>query len=358
MITRKPTRKVMVGNVQVGAGAPISVQSMTNTKTADYKKTLEQIRKLTLAGCEIIRCSVPDMESVEGFKKIKRKAKIPVVADIHFDYKMAIEALNAGADKIRINPGNIGSHEKVKAVIEAAKKTKAAIRIGVNAGSLKKGVLYKLKEESKNETANSMVRSLMEHIDFFEANNFGSIIVSLKASDIMTTVEAYKLFSLHRDYPLHIGITEAGTEISGLIKSSEGLGILLYEGLGDTLRVSLTADPVYEIHAGYRILDNLGIRKRGVQIISCPTCARTEINVIKLAKDVEKMTMNISKPISIAVMGCSVNGPGEAAHADIGVSGGKKTGIITLKGKIIKRVPKKDLLKAFEKEVLKLIKND
>jgi len=346
----------MVGSVQLGGGAPISIQSMTNTKTRDVKKTLEQIKQLTDAGCEIIRCSVPDMESAIAFKQIKKKSKIPVVADIHFDYKMAIESLNAGADKIRINPGNIGSPEKVKAVIDAAKKNKAAIRIGVNAGSLKKGVVYKLKAESSNNTANEMVRSLMEHIDFFEANNFGNIIVSLKASDIMTTVEAYKLFSLHRDYPLHIGITESGTELSGMIKSAEGLGILLYEGLGDTMRVSLTADPVTEIHAGYRILDNLGIRKHGVEIISCPTCARTEINVIKLAKDVEKMTMNISKPMSIAVMGCAVNGPGEAAHADIGVSGGKKIGIITLKGKIIKRVPKKDLLKEFEKEVKKLIK--
>jgi len=350
------TKTVIIGGLKTGGGAPVRVQSMTNTKTVDVKKTAEQIKRLEKAGCELVRCSVPDHESVLALKQIKKKINIPLVADIHFDYKLAIEAMENGADKIRINPGNIGSEEKVIAVINAAKKHKTVIRIGVNSGSLQKNVKYSLKNKSNNADANIMVASLMEHIETFEKHDFNNIVVSLKASDVMTTVEAYKLFSKERDYPLHIGITEAGTEISGMIKSAEGLGILLYEGLGDTMRVSLTAEPELEIYAAYRMLSNLGIRKYGVEIISCPTCARTEINVIKLAKDVEKMTMYIPKPLKVAVMGCSVNGPGEAAHADIGVSGGKKVGIITVKGKIIKRVPKKDLLKEFNKELMKFIK--
>ncbi|HPI03177.1 MAG: 4-hydroxy-3-methylbut-2-en-1-yl diphosphate synthase [Candidatus Aerophobetes bacterium ADurb.Bin490] len=350
------TKAVNIGGLKTGGGAPVRVQSMTNTKTADAKATIEQIKKLEKAGCELVRCSVPDHESALALKQIKKKINIPLIADIHFDYKLAIEAMENGADKIRINPGNIGNEDKVTAVINAAKKHNTAIRIGVNSGSLQKDIKYKLKNKSSCDAANNMTASLMEHIENFEKHNFENIVVSLKASDVMTTIEAYKLFSRERDYPLHIGITEAGTEISGMIKSAEGLGILLYEGLGDTMRVSLTAEPELEVYAAYRMLSNLGIRKYGVEIISCPTCARTEINVIKLAKDVEKLTMYIPKPLKVAVMGCSVNGPGEAAHADIGVSGGKKVGIITVKGKIIKRVPKKDLLKEFNKELMKFIK--
>lgn len=352
---RRKTRSVRIGSTRIGGSSPVAVQSMTNTATKNIDKTVEQIKRLEKAGCEIIRCSAPDMESAKALKKIKSKVKIPLVADIHFDHKLAIASLENGADKIRINPGNIGSDDRVKAVIDAAKMHKAAIRIGVNAGSLKIRTTYDLRHTSQNKTANKMVASLMEHVEFFEKNKFRNIVVSLKASDVITTIDAYRLFSKYRDYPLHIGITEAGTELSGMIKSSVGLGILLYDGLGDTLRVSLTAEPEKEIYAAYRILDDLGIRKRGVEIISCPTCARTEINVINLAKKVEKMTIDIEKPLQIAVMGCSVNGPGEASHADIGVSGGKGTGLIFVKGKIVKRVAKKDLLKEFEKELNKLI---
>jgi (E)-4-hydroxy-3-methylbut-2-enyl-diphosphate synthase len=350
------TRKVTIGGLTIGGGSPVAVQSMCNTKTKDVKATVEQIKRLTDLGCEIIRCGIPDMESAQALAKIKSKIKIPLVADIHYDYKLAIEAFKSGADKIRINPGNIGAQEKVKAVIDEAKKHKAAIRIGVNAGSLKTDVVYKLPESSGIEKVDKMVGSLMEHIDFFEKNDFTNIVVSLKAHDVPETLAAYRLFNKLKDYPLHIGITEAGTAYSGLVKSSVGLGILLNEGLGDTMRVSLTASPEEEIYPAYKILSTLGLRKVGVELISCPTCARTEINVIKLANDVEKMTMKIKKPLKIAVMGCSVNGPGEAKDADLGVSGGKGIGLIFKGGQIIKRVPKKDLLKEFEKELKKLLK--
>lgn len=350
------TRKVKIGNVVIGGGNPVAVQSMCNTKTTDVKATVEQIKRLTDLGCEIIRCGIPDMESARALAKIKPKIKIPLVADIHYDYKLAIESFESGADKIRINPGNIGSQDKVMAVINAAKKHKAAIRIGVNAGSLKVDSVYKLAHTSGMEKVDKMVSSLMEHVEFFEKNSFTNIVVSLKAHDVPETLAAYRLFNQLRDYPLHIGITEAGTAFSGLIKSSVGLGILLNEGLGDTMRVSLTASPEEEIYPAYKILSTLGLRKVGVELISCPTCARTEINVIKLARDVEKMTMKIKKPLKIAVMGCSVNGPGEAKEADLGVSGGKGIGLIFKGGEIIKRVPKKDLLKEFEKELKKLLK--
>lgn len=350
------TRQVRIGKVIIGGGNPILVQSMTNTKTANVKATVAQIKRLENAGCEIIRCGVPDMESAKAIKLIKKKIQIPLVADIHYDYRLAIESIKNGADKIRINPGNIGSAEKVTAVIEAAKERGCAIRIGVNAGSLKDAQSSKLKVQCENEMANRMVSSLLEYIEFFEIHNFSDIVVSLKASDVMTTIEAYKLFSKIKDYPMHIGVTEAGTELGGTIKSAAGLGILLYQGIGDTLRVSLTAEPEKEVYVAYRLLDALNIRKRGAEIISCPTCARTEIDVIKLAHDVEKMSFGIKKPIKIAVMGCSVNGPGEAAHADIGVSGGRGVGLIFLKGKIVKKVQKKKLLSVFKLELNKLIK--
>ncbi|MEI7542894.1 MAG: flavodoxin-dependent (E)-4-hydroxy-3-methylbut-2-enyl-diphosphate synthase [bacterium] len=350
------TRSVKIGSIIIGGGAPVAVQSMCNTKTKDVKATIEQIKRLTDLGCEIIRCGVPDMESALALDKIKSKIKIPLVADIHYDYKLAIASFKSGADKIRINPGNIGSQEKVKAIIDAAKEHKAAIRIGVNAGSLKTNATYHMTVSSGIEKVDKMVSSLMEHVEFFEKNDFKNIVVSLKAHDVPETLAAYRLFNKLRDYPLHIGITEAGTSLSGTIKSSVGLGILLNEGLGDTMRVSLTADPEEEIYAAYKILSTLGLRRVGVELISCPTCARTEINVIKLAKEVEKMTKNIKKPLKIAVMGCSVNGPGEAKEADLGVSGGRGIGLIFKGGEIIKRVPKKNLLKEFEKELKKLIK--
>jgi (E)-4-hydroxy-3-methylbut-2-enyl-diphosphate synthase len=348
------TRKVKIGNITIGGGNPVAVQSMTNTKTSDYKATINQIKKLEAAGCEIIRCAIPDIESALAIRKIKNKINIPFVADIHYDYRLAIEALKNGADKIRINPGNIGGTEKLKEVIKTAKNHKTAIRIGVNSGSLKSNINYKLKIKSKDEIANLMVASLMEYVEFFEKQNFHNLVISLKASDVLTTLEAYRLFSKIRDYPLHIGITEAGTELGGVIKSSIGLGILLSEGLGDTIRVSLTADPEMEVYVAYRILSILGLRKRGVEIISCPTCARTEIDVIRIAHIIEKMTQNISKPLKIAVMGCSVNGPGEASHADIGLTGSKSIGVIFKEGKIIKKVKKKDLIKEFIKEINKL----
>ncbi len=348
------TRKVKIGNITIGGGAPVAVQSMTNTDTKDIKSTVAQIKRLEKAGCEIIRCGVPDIESALALKKIKSKISIPLVADIHYDYRLAIEALKNGADKIRINPGNIGGPDRLKEVINIAKAKKAAIRIGVNSGSLKSNINYKLKIESKNKIANLMVASLMEYVEFFENEKFFNLVISLKASDVLTTIEAYRLFSKIRDYPLHIGVTESGTELGGTIKSSIGIGILLAEGLGDTIRVSLTTDPEMEVYVAYRILDALGLRKRGVDIISCPTCARTEIDVIKIAHKIEEMTKNIAKPLKIAVMGCSVNGPGEASHADIGITGSKKIGVIFKKGKIIQKVSKKNLLKEFLKEIKKM----
>lgn len=352
------TRKVSIGNVTIGGGSPVAVQSMCNTQTKDVRATVEQIKRLTGLGCEIIRCGVPDLASARALEKIKSRIKIPLVADIHYDYRLAVESFKSGADKIRINPGNIGSKEKVRAVIDAAKAHKAAIRIGVNAGSLNTGAAFKLPQSSGLKKVDMMVSSLMEHIVFFEDNNFENIVVSLKAHDVPETLAAYRLFNRLRDYPLHIGITESGTSYSGLIKSSVGLGVLLNEGLGDTMRVSLTAVPEEEIYPAYKILSTLGLRRVGVELISCPTCARTEINVIKLANEVEKLTMKIKKPLKIAVMGCSVNGPGEAKESDLGVSGGKGIGLIFKGGEIIKRVPKKDLLKEFEKELKKLISQE
>ncbi len=357
------TRQVKIGKAIIGGGLPVLVQSMTNTKTANVKATVAQIKRLEAAGCGIIRCGVPDADSAKAIKQIKKKIKIPFVADIHYDYRLAIEAIKNGADKVRINPGNIGGAEKVTAIIEAAKERGVALRIGVNAGSLKTVPSSGFRvpssaagTRSENETANKMVESLMEYIEFFEMHDFGDIVVSLKASDVMATIEAYKLYSKLKDYPVHIGVTEAGTELGGTIKSAVGLGVLLSQGIGDTLRVSLTAEPEKEVYVAYRILDALNLRKRGAEIISCPTCARTEIDVIKMAHDVEKLAFSISKPIKIAVMGCSVNGPGEAAHADIGVSGGKGVGIIFVKGKIIKKVPKKNLMNEFKKELNKILK--
>ncbi|PIR73621.1 MAG: 4-hydroxy-3-methylbut-2-en-1-yl diphosphate synthase [Candidatus Moranbacteria bacterium CG10_big_fil_rev_8_21_14_0_10_35_21] len=346
----RKTRKIKVGNIFIGGDAPISVQSMCTTDTRNAKATIAQIKKLEKAGCEIIRVAVPDMVAAKALGKIKKGISIPLVADIHFSADLALEAIKQGVDKLRINPGNIGSEEKIKKVVLAAKKKKIPIRIGVNAGSLEKDILEKYKMKV---TAKAMVESAMRHIRILEKYNFRDIAISMKASDIERTVEAYKLLSKKVDYPLHIGVTEAGTLFRGTVMSSAGLGILLYQGIGDTLRVSLTADPVEEVKVGWEILKSVGARKKGITVTSCPTCGRTEINLIELAGKVEKALVGINKDIHVAVMGCVVNGPGEAREADLAIVGGRGVGLIMKNGQIIKKVDEKKLLKEFLKEVKK-----
>lgn len=350
ILERHKTRKIKIGNIAVGGGNPIAVQSMCNIKTADFQAVTRQIRKLEKAGCEIIRVSVKDDSDVEGLKKIVKSANIPVVADIHFDYKLAVKSIEAGVSKLRINPGNIGALWKVKEIVNAAAPAAIPIRIGVNLGSLEKTLLAKL-ETRKISTAAAMTESALTEIDFLEKLKFENIIVSLKTSDIKTTIESYESFSAKRNYPLHIGITEAGTIRSGLVKSSIGIGSLLMRGLGDTIRVSLSADPVEEIYAAYNILSTLKLRADLPELISCPTCGRTEINLIKLANKVEKILYSIKKPVKVAVMGCVVNGPGEARHADIGITGGKGIGLIFKKGKIFKKVKESEILNELIKEL-------
>lgn len=328
----------------------MAVQSMCNTDTRDVAKTVGQIRQLQLAGCEIIRVAVPDMVAAKALGKIKKQISIPLVADIHFSHELALEAIKQGVDKLRINPGNIGSVEKVQMVVAAAKKKKIPIRIGINAGSLEKDILAKYKGKV---TAAGMVESAMRHIRILEKLKFYDIAVSLKASDIERTVEAYRMLAKKVDYPLHIGVTEAGTIFRGTIMSSIGLGILLYSGIGDTLRVSLTADPVEEVRVAWEILKSLGLRKRGITVTSCPTCGRTEIDLISLAKKVEAALVGIDKDIHVAVMGCVVNGPGEAREADLAIVGGRKVGLIMKNGEIIRKVVESKLLKEFLKEVRK-----
>lgn len=345
------SRVVKVGPYKLGGNNPVRVQSMCNTDTCDVAATVKQILELEKAGCEIIRVAVPDMTAAKALGKIKEKIHIPLVADIHFDYQLALEAVAQGVDKVRINPGNIGSEEKVAAVVKACKKNKVPIRIGINGGSLEKDILKKYKGKV---TAAGMVESAMRHIKILERHNFKNILVSLKASDIERTVEAYRLLSKKVDYPLHIGVTEAGTTFRGTVMSSIGLGILLYDGIGATLRVSLTADPVEELKVAWEILKSLKLRERGVTVISCPTCGRTQINLIKLAGQVENATQSLDKNIVIAVMGCVVNGPGEAREADIGVAGGKGQGAIFRKGKVIKSVSEKDILPTLLEEIGKL----
>ncbi|MDI6777938.1 MAG: flavodoxin-dependent (E)-4-hydroxy-3-methylbut-2-enyl-diphosphate synthase [Patescibacteria group bacterium] len=350
MVKRRKTRKVKIRNVFIGGNASIIVQSMANTKTSDVAGTVKQIKELQKAGCEIIRVAVPDMEAAKALGKIKKKINIPLVADIHFSHELALEAVRQGVDKLRINPGNIGSVEKVKQVVEACQKKKIPIRIGVNAGSLEKDILVKYKNKV---TAAGMVESAMRHIQILEKLNFRDIVISLKASDIERTVESYKLLSKKVDYPLHLGITEAGTSFRGTIMSSIGIGHLLYEGIGDTIRVSLTADPVEEVKVAWEILRSLGLRKRGVTVTSCPTCGRTKIDLIGLAKKVEKLVEGVDKNIHVAVMGCVVNGPGEAREADLAVIGGEGVGLICKKGKILKKVEEKNLFKEFMRELKK-----
>ncbi len=336
-----------MGNVPVGGGNPIPVQSMTKTDTRDVRSTIRQIKALAEAGCEIIRIAVPDMRAAEALGKIRKSSSIPVIADIHFDWRLALEAIRQGVDGLRINPGNIGARWKVAEVVSAASDRGIPIRIGVNAGSLPK----KLLEKYRHPTPEALVESASEHIDILEGLGFREIKVSLKASNVPTTVDAYRLFSRRFRYPLHIGISEAGPSFSGIIKSSVGLGILLSEGIGDTVRVSLSADPLEEVRVGYEILKSLGIREMGANIISCPTCGRCELDIRGLASEVENRLKDIKKPLTVAVMGCAVNGPGEAREADIGIAGGKGFGLLFRKGKVIRTVKEKDLLGALLKEI-------
>ncbi len=349
MIDRKNTKIIKVGKIFIGGDYPVSIQSMTNTKTADTKNTIEQIKELTMAGCQIIRVAVPDMESARAIKQIKDAISIPLIADIHFDYKLALESLKAGVDGLRLNPGNIGSEQKVLKVVDAARVRKIPIRIGVNSGSLSKEKLKKY-----GVTAEGIVESALEHVAIFEKANYHEMKISVKASSVPLTLESYRLLSKKVDYPLHLGITEAGTEFTGTIKSSIGIGILLAEGIGDTIRVSLTADPVKEVLVAKEILKSLHLRK-GLEIISCPTCGRTEIDIISLTKEVEKQLEPFSElDLTVAVMGCIVNGPGEAREADYGIAGGEHEGLLFKKGKIIKKIPEKNLLN----ELIAIIKAD
>jgi (E)-4-hydroxy-3-methylbut-2-enyl-diphosphate synthase len=344
---RKKTRTIHVGKVPVGGKNPISVQSMTKTDTADVRSTVKQIRSLGSAGCEIIRVAVPDMNAAKALGKIIKSVNIPVIADIHFDWRLALEAVKQGVNGLRINPGNIGAKWKVEEVVNAASDSGIPIRIGVNAGSLEKELLRKYGHPKPE----ALVESAGRHLQILEGLNFTDIKVSLKASDVIKTVEAYRLFSGRYDYPLHIGISEAGPPSVGIIKSSVGLGILLSEGIGDTVRVSLTAAPAEEVRVAYAILGSLGLRKRGVNIISCPTCGRTRIDLKQLAAKVERKVRNLDKPITIAVMGCVVNGPGEAREADFGIAGGKGRGILFKKGKVVKTVEEEKLLDVLFEEI-------
>lgn len=340
----------MIGTVPVGGNAPCSVQSMCSTDTRNIAATTAQITALTEAGCEIVRCAVPDAEAARALGPIKAASAIPLIADIHFDYKLALTALENGIDGLRINPGNIGEKWKVQEVVQAARERLVPIRIGVNAGSLEKELL----EKYGHPTAAAMVESALGHVRILEDLGYDQIKVSLKASDVPKTVEAYRLLSQRIDYPLHIGITEAGTTFSGTIKSSVGLGILLAEGIGDTMRVSLTGDPVDEIRVGYGILKALGLRQRGINLVSCPTCGRCQIDLVPVAEEVERRLQKITKPLTVAVMGCVVNGPGEAREADVGIAGGRGEGLLFRHGEVIRKVPEKELADALVEEVEKM----
>lgn len=347
---RRKTRKIYYGDLAVGGEAPISVQSMTNTPTADIEKTLKQIEELTEVGCEVIRVAVPDMKAARALNEIGQAISIPLIADIHFDHRLALEAVEQGVDGLRLNPGNIGQTRKVAEVVDAAIKVDIPIRIGVNSGSIEKKLLKKY----GHPTAEAMVESALNQVMILEEKNFYNIVISLKATDIWKTIKAYELLANQVKYPFHIGITEAGTPRTGIVKSAVGIGSLLTRGLGDTLRVSLTGNPVEEVRVGWQILTSLGLRKKGPRIISCPTCGRTEIDLVKLTEDVEQEISDLDKDITVAVMGCPVNGPGEAREADIGIAGGRKQGLIFKKGKLIKKVLEKDLLSELLREIDKL----
>lgn len=345
---RKDTKVVKIGDRIIGGKNPILIQSMTNTKTEDVKATVEQINRLAAAGCDIIRCAVPTMEAAEALTEIKKQIAIPLVADIHFDYRLASAAMEHGADKIRINPGNIGSKERVQAVVDVAKERNIPIRVGVNSGSLEKDLV----EKYHGVTAEGIVESALDKVHLIEDMGYDNLVISIKSSDVMMCVKAHELIAEQTDHPLHVGITEAGTIISGNIKSSIGLGLILNQGIGDTIRVSLTGDPLEEIKSAKLILRTLGLRKGGIEVVSCPTCGRTRINLIELANQVENMVADIPLDIKVAVMGCVVNGPGEAKEADIGIAGGVGEGLIIKHGQIDRKVPENQLLSELRKELL------
>lgn len=344
---RDNTRVVRIGDRKIGGGNPILIQSMTNTKTEDVEATVAQILALEKAGCEIIRCTVPTEEAAKALREIKKQIHIPLVADIHFDYRMAIAAIENGADKIRINPGNIGSAEKVKAVVDAAREREILIRVGVNSGSLEKPLL----EKYGGVTAEGIVESALDKVRMIEELDYRNLVISIKSSDVLMCVRAHELLADRTDYPLHVGITEAGTVRSGNIKSAIGLGLILSKGIGDTIRVSLTGDPVEEIRSARLILRTLGLRKGGVEVVSCPTCGRTQIDLIGLASKVEALVEDYPLDIKVAVMGCAVNGPGEAREADLGIAGGRGEGLLIKKGEIIRKVPEDQLLNALKYEL-------
>ena len=345
---REETKVVQIGNCKIGGGNPIAIQSMTNTKTEDVEATVAQILALEAAGCDIIRCAVPTMEAAEALTEIKKRIHIPLVADIHFDYKMAIAAIENGADKIRINPGNIGAKERVQAVVDKAKEYNVPIRVGVNSGSLEKHLL----EKYGGVTAEGIVESALDKVHLIESMGYDNLVVSIKSSDVLMCVKAHELIAKECPYPLHVGITESGTILSGNIKSSVGLGIILPDGIVNTMHVSLTGDPVEEIRTAKLILKTLGLRKGGIEVVSCPTCGRTRINLIKLANQVEEMVADIPLDIKVAVMGCVVNGPGEAKEADIGIAGGIGEGLLIKKGEIVKKVKEEELLDTLRNELL------
>ena len=347
MMERHKTREVKIGNRIIGGNHPIAIQSMTNTKTEDVAATVAQIHQLTKAGCEIIRCAVPTMEAAKALGEIKKQITIPLVADIHFDYRLAIAAMENGADKIRINPGNIGRADRVKAVVDEAKSRNIPIRVGVNSGSLEKDLV----EKYHGVTAEGIVESALDKVKMIEDMGYDNLVISIKSSDVMMCVKAHELIASKTEHPLHVGITEAGTLISGNIKSSIGLGLILSKGIGDTIRVSLTGDPIEEIKSAKLILRTLGLRKGGIEVVSCPTCGRTQINLIQLANQVETMVAEFPLDIKVAVMGCVVNGPGEAKEADLGVAGGIGEGLIIKHGKVFKKVPEEELLPALRYEL-------
>ena len=345
---REHTKTIKIGNQVIGGGHPVLIQSMTNTKTEDVAATVAQILTLEKAGCQIIRCAVPTMEAARALGEIKKQIHIPLVADIHFYYKLAIAAMENGADKIRINPGNIGSRERIQAVVDVAKERQIPIRVGVNSGSLEK----ELVEKYHGVTAEGLVESALDKVKIIEDMGYDQLVISIKSSDVLMCAKAHELIAQKTDYPLHVGITEAGTLFSGNIKSAVGLGIILYQGIGDTIRVSLTGDPSEEVKSAKRILKTLGLQNGGIEVVSCPTCGRTQIDLIGLANKVEDMVQDIPLDIKVAVMGCVVNGPGEAKEADIGIAGGKGVGLLIKKGEIIKKVPEDQLLETLRDELL------
>ena len=351
---RKKTRRIHIGAVPIGGGAPIAVQSMTNTKTADAAATVAQIKALAAAGCDIVRLAVPDMAAAKTLGEIVRAVDVPLVADIHFDYRLALEAIRQGIAALRLNPGNIGGADNVRAVTAAAKKAHIPIRIGVNAGSLDKKLLAKY----GRPTAEALVESALGHVRLLEAEDFYDIKISLKAHDVPLTIAAYRKMSAAADYPLHLGITEAGTPQSGMIKSAVGIGALLAEGIGDTIRVSLTGDPLVEVKVANEILKSLGLREYGPTLIACPTCGRTSIDLAQIAADVEARLAGVSRPIQVAVMGCVVNGPGEAREADVGIAGGRGEGLVFRKGEVLRRVPEDQLVAELFKEIDAILREE